>query len=59
MENYEDPSKESNDPDKDQEKGVQGVVKDEGNGAPSPEYLAKVPSWRAIVNDKGEVNVTA
>ncbi|KAM7530084.1 hypothetical protein LguiB_033494 [Lonicera macranthoides] len=59
LENYEDPSKDSNDTNKDQEKGVQRMVKDEGNDTPSPEYLAKLPSWRGIVNDKGEVNVTA
>lgn len=38
---------------------VQEVKKNEGHVSPSPETLTRVPSWRAIVNDKGEVNVTS
>ncbi|XVE61142.1 hypothetical protein DITRI_Ditri06bG0016200 [Diplodiscus trichospermus] len=35
------------------------VLKDEGHASSSPNVLKTVPSWRTIVNDKGELNVTA
>lgn len=38
---------------------VQEVLKNEGHVTPSPEVLRKVPSWRMIVNEKGEINVTS
>ncbi|KAG8371940.1 hypothetical protein BUALT_Bualt12G0015000 [Buddleja alternifolia] len=57
LENYGGRSKESNDPN--QNRWVQEVQKTEGHISPSPDVLMKVPSWRTIVNDKGQLNVTA
>ncbi|KAF7804081.1 protein EFR3-like protein B [Senna tora] len=37
---------------------VQEVMKDEGHVAPLPDVKMRIPSWRKIVNNKGEVNVT-
>ncbi|CAK9179593.1 unnamed protein product [Ilex paraguariensis] len=56
LENYGSPSKESNNPN--QSRWVQEVLKVEGHVSPAPEFTMKVPSWRTIVNEKGEVNVT-
>ncbi|PIN06737.1 putative transmembrane protein cmp44E [Handroanthus impetiginosus] len=55
LENYEGPNKESNDPN--QNRWVQEVHKTEGHVSPSPDIALKVPSWRMIVNDKGQLNV--
>ncbi|XVE75621.1 hypothetical protein DITRI_Ditri12bG0107900 [Diplodiscus trichospermus] len=41
-----------------QSRWVQEVLKNEGQVSPSPDVLTTVPSWGAIVNDKGELNVT-
>lgn len=49
LENYGSPSKESND---------QEAHETEVHNSASPEILMKVPSWRMIVNDNGEVNLT-
>ncbi|KAI4330508.1 hypothetical protein MLD38_028794 [Melastoma candidum] len=38
---------------------VQQVLKTEGHVSVLPENMIKVPSWRNLVNNKGEVNVTA
>lgn len=56
LENYGSSIKEPHDPT--QNRWVQEVHKIEGHTSPSPDILMKVPSWRMIVNDKGEVNVT-
>ncbi|KAL2464669.1 Uncharacterized protein Fot_52625 [Forsythia ovata] len=37
---------------------VQEVCKFEVHDSPSPEVATKVPSWRMIVNEKGEINMT-
>ncbi|CAI9099950.1 OLC1v1036852C1 [Oldenlandia corymbosa var. corymbosa] len=56
LENYKSSTRNSEDPD--QNHWVQEVRKGEGHvAAPSTEVLTKVPSWRTIVNDKGEANV--
>ncbi|KAI5682892.1 hypothetical protein M9H77_04120 [Catharanthus roseus] len=55
LENYRDLSNESEDPS--ENKWVQEVCKVEGQ-SPSPEVMVKVPSWRMIVTEKGEANVT-
>ncbi|XP_057467859.1 protein SEMI-ROLLED LEAF 2 isoform X2 [Actinidia eriantha] len=58
LENYGGPSKESLDSENpNQNRWVQEVLKVEGHVSPSPETMMKVPSWRTIVNEKGEVNV--
>ncbi|OMO71295.1 Armadillo-type [Corchorus capsularis] len=57
LENYEDPRKNSKN--LDGTRWVQEVLKDEGHVSPSPDVLARVPSWGKIVNDKGELDVTA
>ncbi|CAA2988358.1 EFR3 homolog B [Olea europaea subsp. europaea] len=57
LENYRGPLKESQDPNQDH--WVQEVRKIEGHVSPSPDVLMKVPSWRMIVNEKGELNMTA
>jgi len=57
LENYRSPLKESQDPN--QNHWVQEVRKIEGHVSPSPDVLMKVPSWRMIVNEKGELNMTA
>ncbi|KAK6124840.1 hypothetical protein DH2020_041416 [Rehmannia glutinosa] len=56
LENYGGTSKESND--SNQNRWVQEVHKTEGHISPSPDIAMKVPSWRVIVNDKGQLNVT-
>ncbi|KAK3011819.1 hypothetical protein RJ639_010626 [Escallonia herrerae] len=55
LENYGGPNKESNSPN--QNRWVQEVRKVEGHVSP-PEVVMVVPSWKMIVNDRGEVNVT-
>lgn len=57
LENYRSPLKESLDPN--QNHWVQEVRKIEGHVSPSPDVLMKVPSWRMIINEKGELNMTA
>ncbi|KAG8367897.1 hypothetical protein BUALT_Bualt16G0120500 [Buddleja alternifolia] len=57
LENYTGPSKESDDPN--QSRWVQEVQKTEGHVSPAPDALMKVPLWKFIVNDKGQLNVTA
>ncbi|KAI3472191.1 hypothetical protein Pfo_029679 [Paulownia fortunei] len=57
LENYGGPSKESHDPN--QSRWVQEVHKTEGHVSPSPDVVMNVPSWRMIVNDKGQLNVAA
>lgn len=56
LENYRSPSKEEPQ-DPNQNRWVQEVRKIEGHTSPSPEALMKVPSWKMIVNEKGELNV--
>uniref|UniRef100_A0A1D1ZEH0 Protein EFR3 B n=1 Tax=Anthurium amnicola TaxID=1678845 RepID=A0A1D1ZEH0_9ARAE len=41
-----------------QNRWVQEVLKIEGHVSPSPAAIARVPSWKKIVNEKGELNVT-
>ncbi|KAI3446472.1 hypothetical protein Pfo_003137 [Paulownia fortunei] len=57
LENYKGQSKESHDPS--QNHWVQEVHKTEGHISPAPDVAMKVPSWRIIINDKGQLNVTA
>lgn len=57
LENYGGIDKESNDPN--ESHWVQEVCKFEGHASPSPEVATKVPSWRMIVNEKREHNMTA
>ncbi|KAF3442547.1 hypothetical protein FNV43_RR16463 [Rhamnella rubrinervis] len=40
-------------------KWLQEVKKNEGHVNPSTDMAMRVPSWKAIVTDKGEVNVTS
>ncbi|CAH1419506.1 unnamed protein product [Lactuca virosa] len=54
LENYGSLNKESDDPN--QNRWVQEVLKSDHHVSPS-EALIKVPSWRTIVNEKGELNV--
>ncbi|KAH9624487.1 hypothetical protein KSS87_016928 [Heliosperma pusillum] len=62
LENYTAPEQNSgSDPDKQRtESGrwVQEVCKDEGQATPSPEVMNRIPSWKVIVNTKGELSVT-
>ncbi|KAE8098791.1 hypothetical protein FH972_016828 [Carpinus fangiana] len=62
LENYGAPNKklENMDPDKQchQSRWVQEVLKNEGHVSSSPDVSMRLPSWRTILNDKGEVNVT-
>ncbi|CAD5177193.1 unnamed protein product [Musa acuminata subsp. malaccensis] len=41
-----------------QSRWVQEVLKTEGHVSPSPFVMARVPSWKSIVNDRGELNLT-
>jgi hypothetical protein len=41
-----------------QSRWVQEVLKNEGHVTPFPEVITRVPSWRTIVNERGEVNMT-
>ncbi|KAL6523251.1 hypothetical protein OROGR_016854 [Orobanche gracilis] len=56
LENYEGTSKELVEPN--QNRWVQEVQKTEGH-IPSPDMAMKAPSWKVIVNDKGQLNVAA
>uniref|UniRef100_A0A0V0IY41 Uncharacterized protein n=1 Tax=Solanum chacoense TaxID=4108 RepID=A0A0V0IY41_SOLCH len=56
LENYPRPRKETQD--SNQNRWVEEVRKVEGHVSPSPEVIAKVPSWRIIVNEKGELNIS-
>ncbi|KAL1146385.1 hypothetical protein V6Z11_A11G368500, partial [Gossypium hirsutum] len=57
LENYGGPMKNLEENNSGQSRWVQEVQKIESRMSPSPNVLAKVPSWRTIVNDKGELNV--
>ncbi|KAK6289723.1 hypothetical protein POUND7_001264 [Theobroma cacao] len=59
VESYGGPRKNLENPNGAQSRWVQEVLKNEGHVSPSPDVLIRVPSWGAIVNDKGEPNVTA
>ncbi|GMN54746.1 hypothetical protein TIFTF001_023871 [Ficus carica] len=41
-----------------QHRWVEEVLKNERHVSPSPDTTIRVPSWRAIVDNKGEVNMT-
>lgn len=56
LENYGGSHKESSD--SNQNRWLEEVQKTEGHVTPS-DVLIKVPSWRMILNDKGQLNVTA
>ncbi|KAK9290998.1 hypothetical protein L1049_009181 [Liquidambar formosana] len=62
LENYGGHSKKNtedlNDKQVPQNRWVQEVLKVEGHVSPSPDVMVRVPSWRTIVNEKGEINVT-
>ncbi|KAL6530458.1 hypothetical protein OROMI_028347 [Orobanche minor] len=57
LESYEGTSKELVEPN--QNRWVQEVQKTEGHISPSPDVAMKAPSWKVIVNDKGQLNVAA
>ncbi|XP_047966631.1 protein SEMI-ROLLED LEAF 2-like [Salvia hispanica] len=57
LENYKGQSKESGG--SEQNGWVQEVNKAEGFNSPSVDTATKVPSWRIIVNEKGQLNVAA
>ncbi|XP_060185208.1 protein SEMI-ROLLED LEAF 2 isoform X2 [Lycium barbarum] len=56
LENYPRPRKENQD--LNQNRWVEEVRKVEGHVTSSPGVIAKVPSWRIIVNEKGELNIS-
>nr|XP_009789122.1 PREDICTED: protein EFR3 homolog B isoform X2 [Nicotiana sylvestris] len=56
LENYPRPRKETQD--SNQNRWVEEVRKHEGHISPSPDVIVKVPSWRMIVNEKGELNIS-
>ncbi|KAB5519501.1 hypothetical protein DKX38_023820 [Salix brachista] len=62
LESYGGPKKGSENLDTDkqgpQSRWVQEVLKNEGHVTPSPEVITGVPSWRTVVNERGEVNMT-
>ncbi|XP_030515184.2 protein SEMI-ROLLED LEAF 2 [Rhodamnia argentea] len=60
LENYGHAKKVSEDPNKQgsENRWVQEVLKHEGHVSASPEVTIRVPSWKNLVNDKGEVNAT-
>ncbi|KAG4123474.1 hypothetical protein ERO13_D11G328900v2 [Gossypium hirsutum] len=57
LENYGGPMKNLEENNSGQSRWVQEVQKIESRMSPSPNFLTKVPSWRTIVNEKGELNV--
>ncbi|XVF07235.1 hypothetical protein REPUB_Repub06bG0121300 [Reevesia pubescens] len=59
LENYGGPMKNLENLNGAQRRWVQEVLKNEGHVSPSPDILVTVPSWGTIVNDEGELNVTA
>ncbi|KAG6537290.1 hypothetical protein ZIOFF_002377 [Zingiber officinale] len=59
FENYGDTKKKSEDDQQsEQSRWVQEVLKTEGHVSPSPFIISRIPSWKSIVNDKGELNLT-
>ncbi|KAF8043985.1 hypothetical protein BT93_A2076 [Corymbia citriodora subsp. variegata] len=60
LENYGHAKKVSEDPNKQgsENRWVQEVLKHEGHVSASQEVTMRVPSWKRLVNDKGEVNST-
>lgn len=60
LENYGHAKKVSEDPNKQgsENRWVQEVLKHEGHVSAPPEVTMRVPSWKKLVNDKGEVNAT-
>ncbi|XP_062117696.1 protein SEMI-ROLLED LEAF 2 isoform X2 [Humulus lupulus] len=58
LENYEGPKVKTVDPEDSQNRWVHEVRKNEGLVSSSPSTTTRVSSWRVIVSDKGEVNVT-
>ncbi|KAK6941834.1 hypothetical protein RJ641_027211 [Dillenia turbinata] len=60
LENYGGLAKASGNADHDEDGWVQHMAKVEGhNISSSQDVMTKVPSWRTVVNEKGEINVTA
>ncbi|KAJ4706418.1 ARM repeat superfamily protein [Melia azedarach] len=57
LENYGGHKKNSENTDQNQSRWVQEVRKKEGHVSPSPDVLTRVPSWRIIVDEKGEISV--
>ncbi|CAL9753850.1 unnamed protein product [Musa acuminata subsp. burmannicoides] len=62
LENYGVPKKKSEDGQQSeqvtQSRWVEEVLKTEGHVTPSPFVITRVPSWKSIVNDRGELNLT-
>ncbi|GMI79645.1 EFR3 OF PLANT 2 [Hibiscus trionum] len=59
LENYGVPKKNEENLNSGQSRWVQEVQRTESRATPSQNVLIKVPSWRSIVNEKGELNVAA
>lgn len=55
LDNYEGLNKKSEDGDSSESKWVQEVHKTEGHSSPSPVSMTTIPSWKDIVNDRGEL----
>ncbi|XP_020268718.1 uncharacterized protein LOC109844168 [Asparagus officinalis] len=58
LENYEGPHKKSEDGDASQRKWVQEVLQTGGHASPSLGAMPQIPSWKDIVNDGGELNIS-
>ncbi|URE13514.1 Cyclin-related protein [Musa troglodytarum] len=62
LDNYGVPKKKSENAQQSEEgtesRWVQEVLKTEGHVSPSPFVMTRVPSWKSIVNDRGEPNLT-
>ncbi|EPS68493.1 hypothetical protein M569_06272 [Genlisea aurea] len=58
LENYKGRPKDLNDQYQNQNRWLQEVQKAEGHSAPDPDVAMEVPSWRYLVNDKGNLNLT-
>lgn len=61
LENYEKPARDSesisSNYETDQNRWLQEVLKDEGFITASPDIVSRFPSWKMIVNEKGELNL--
>ncbi|KAH9678984.1 hypothetical protein KPL71_025927 [Citrus sinensis] len=57
LENYGGPRRNSENSGQNQSRWVEEVRKKEGHVSPLPDVSIRVPSWRLMVNEKGEINV--
>lgn len=51
--------KENTDETRDNKQGLSEVDQVEGHMSSSPDAITMAPSWRRVVNEKGQINVTA